>query len=125
MAETESTAPAPPDLTKGVSARDIPEGGMILGRVGSEDVVLARIGHHFFAVGAYCTHYHAPLVKGLVVDDTVRCPLHHSCFSLRTGEAVRAPAFDPLTCWQVAREHDVVLVREKIEPQRPPGAAAR
>jgi NADPH-dependent 2,4-dienoyl-CoA reductase/sulfur reductase-like enzyme/nitrite reductase/ring-hydroxylating ferredoxin subunit len=119
MGETKTTAPPLPDLAKGVAARGIPEGGLLLGRVGDEEVVLARSGDRFFAVGAHCTHYHGPLAEGLVVDDTVHCPLHHACFSLRTGEALRAPALDPVTCWQVARESDVVFVREKIEPPRP------
>jgi NADPH-dependent 2,4-dienoyl-CoA reductase/sulfur reductase-like enzyme/nitrite reductase/ring-hydroxylating ferredoxin subunit len=123
MAET--TTPALPDLARGVDAREIPEGGMLLGRVGADDVVLARSGDRFFAVGAHCTHYHAPLVKGLVVDGTVRCPRHHACFSLRTGEALRAPALDPAACWRVAREGDVVSVRERIEPSRPPAAGER
>ena len=116
MAET--TAPAPPDLTKGVAVQEIPESGMVLGRVGDDDVLLARSGDRFYAVGAHCTHYRGPLAEGLVVDDTVRCPLHHSCFSLRTGEALRAPALDPIACWRVARENDVVFVREKIESPR-------
>jgi len=117
MPEEETTAPSLPDLTKGVAAREIPEGGLLLGRVGTDDVVLARSGDRFYALGAHCTHYHGPLAEGLVVDDTVRCPLHHACFSLVTGEALRAPALDPVTCWRVAREHDVVFVREKMESQ--------
>ena len=119
MAET--TAPTPPDLTRGVAARDISDGGMLLGRVGEDDVVLARSGDRFYAIGAHCTHYHGPLAEGLIVDGTVRCPLHHACFSLQTGEALRAPALDPVACWRVAREHDVLFVGEKIEPQ--PSAA--
>src|SRR5215471_11311788 len=121
----EKNAPAPADLTKGVPAREIPEGGMLLGRVGDDEVVLARSGDRFYAFGAHCTHYHGPLAEGLIVDDTVRCPLHHACFSLRTGEALRAPALDPVACWRVARENDVVFVREKIEPPRQTAAAAR
>jgi NADPH-dependent 2,4-dienoyl-CoA reductase/sulfur reductase-like enzyme/nitrite reductase/ring-hydroxylating ferredoxin subunit len=81
-------------------------------------VVLARVGNEFFAVGASCTHYHGPLAEGLVSGATIRCPWHHACFDLRTGEAVRAPAFDPLSCWAVEIRGDRVLVTgRKDRPQ--------
>jgi NADPH-dependent 2,4-dienoyl-CoA reductase/sulfur reductase-like enzyme/nitrite reductase/ring-hydroxylating ferredoxin subunit len=107
------------DFTKGVQASSIPDGGMISGRVGEDDVVLARRGNRFFAVGAYCTHYHGALVDGIIVDDTVRCPRHHACFSLKTGEALHAPAFDPVTCWRVDRDGDTLFVREKLDTSAP------
>lgn len=103
-----------PDLTKGIAARDVASGAMVLGRVADADVLLARAGDEWFAVGAHCTHYRGPLAEGLIVGDTVRCPLHHACFSLRTGEALRAPALDPIPCWRVERQGDRVFVREKL-----------
>jgi len=118
---SDANQPAPPDLTKGIAADAVATGGMLVGRAGEDDVLLARAGDEWFAVGAHCTHYRGPLVKGLVVDDTVRCPLHHACFSLRSGEALRAPALDPVSCWRVEREGDLIFVREK----RPAPPAAR
>src|SRR5262245_37327339 len=110
------------DLVLGVKADSIADGGMILGHVGKDHVVLARTGGRFFAVGAQCTHYHGPLAEGLVVGNTVRCPWHHACFSLETGEALRAPALDPVACWRVERQGDKVFVREKIgKPRTLPG----
>ena len=103
------------DLSKGVSAAGLDAGGMMLGHVGDQDVVLVRSGSELFAVGANCTHYRGPLAEGLVVGDTIRCPLHHACFSLRTGEALRAPALDPIACWRVEREGDRIFVREKVQ----------
>lgn len=102
-----------PDFNRGIAFALIPDGGLLLGTAGGEDVILVRRGDELFAVGASCTHYHGPLAEGLIVGDTVRCPLHHACFSLRTGEALRAPALDPIPCWRVERIDDAVFVREK------------
>jgi apoptosis-inducing factor 3 len=116
----EDTNPDRPDFTQGIPIADLAEGGMIQGRVGSEAVMLARNGGALFAIGAECTHYHGPLAEGLLVADTVRCPWHHACFSLRTGAALRAPALDPVACWRVEQENGKIFVREKLEPAARP-----
>jgi apoptosis-inducing factor 3 len=113
-----------PNLTEGIKVTSLQPGGMVLGRVGDEDVLLARTEDEFFAVGAHCTHYHGSLVEGLVVGDTVRCPLHHACFSLRSGEGLRAPALDPIACWKVERQGETVFVRERLREPTPSSAAA-
>jgi len=123
-----------PDFTKGFPVDDLQNGRMIQGKVGDDDVILARHADEFFAVGAGCTHYHAPLAEGLLVGDELRCPLHHACFSLRTGMARCAPAFDAIARWRVEQIGDRVFVREKLpalaqypeantkQPARPPSS---
>ena len=69
---------APPDLELGIGDESVPDGGMVLGRVHNDDVVVARQGNEVFAVGASCTHYHGNLAEGLLVGSTLRCPLHHA-----------------------------------------------
>ena len=93
-----------PDFRNGFPIRDLRDGSIIPGQVDGAELVLARRGDEFFAVGAQCTHYGGPLAEGLLVDDTVRCPWHHASFSLQNGEALRAPALDP----------DPLLARGKI-----------
>src|ERR1700761_3985526 len=107
------------DFAKGVDVDRVCEGGIVEGRVGDEDVLLTRRGSEFVAIGAHCTHYGGPLVQGLIVGDEIRCPLHHACFSLKTGEVLRNPAFDPIPCWRVEQVGDMLFVREKLPP---PGA---
>ena len=102
------------DLAQGIAIDTIADGGMVAGHVGEDEVLLARRGDEFFAVTALCSHYHGPLVDGLVVGDTVRCPWHHACFDLRTGEAVGAPAFEPLACWATEVRDGKVFVRGKV-----------
>src|SRR5512137_1912326 len=105
---------AGPDLAQGVASDALADGEMLLGHVGEEAMLLARRGSEFFAIGATCTHYHGPLTEGLMVGDTVRCPWHHACFSLRTGEALSAPALNPVECWRTELRAGKVFVREKV-----------
>lgn len=125
---SETAQPSGPDLTKGIATSDLSTGAMLLGHVGDDAVLIARHGEEIFAIGAICTHYNGPLADGLLVDDTVRCPLHHACFSFRTGEALRAPALNPVSCWRVERDGDMLFVREKMKVDRkhaPSGAELR
>lgn len=103
-----------PDLKAGVKVADIPEGGTLLGHADQEPVLLVRRGEEVFATGTVCTHYHGPLAKGLVVNETLRCPWHHACFSLRTGEVLGAPALNPIPCWRLEHRGDKVFVKEKL-----------
>ena len=122
MAE-EQAQPVGPDLAQGIALAELPDGGKLVGHVGEEAVLLVRRGAEVFAIGAHCTHYHGPLGDGLIVDDTVRCPWHHACFDLRTGEAVRAPALSPVDTWQVDERDGKVFVREKRQlPETKPRA---
>ena len=104
-----------PDLTQGIDASSLEAGERLLGHANGEPVLLVRLGDDFTAIGATCTHYGGPLAEGAIVGDTVRCPWHHACFNLRTGEALAAPALSPVACWRVERRGERVIVGEKVE----------
>ncbi len=111
----ERSKPSGPDLMLGIPVSDVADATMLQGHVGGESVLLARRDGEYFAIGAACTHYGGPLAEGLMVDETVRCPWHHACFNLRTGEAVRPPALNPVACWNVELRDGKVFVREKMQ----------
>ncbi len=83
-----------------------------------------RIGGEAHAIGATCAHYGGPLAEGLVVDGTVRCPWHHACYDVRTGEVLGAPALSSLPCYEVRREGNLVRVIGKKGPLARPKASA-
>jgi len=114
-----------PDLTQGVELSTIQDGTMLLGHAQGEPVLLARRGDEVFAIGAICTHYGAPLEQGLLDGDSVRCQWHHACFSLRTGEALRAPALDPVSHWRVEHWHrqEVRDVARQFTPVETPASS--
>ena len=103
-----------PDLSQGVALASFVD-GKLAGHVGDEEILLIQSGTEVFAIAAQCSHYHGPLSEGLLVGDSIRCPWHHACFDLRSGEAVRAPAISPLDCWRVEQRGDHVFVRKKLE----------
>ena len=110
--------PAGPDLSKGVAPSEF-SSATLLGHVGDEEVLLVRSGSEVLAIDAHCSHYHGPLAEGLVDGERIRCPWHHACFDLRTGEASRAPALNALAVWQVEHEGDRIFVRQKRPQPKP------
>jgi NADPH-dependent 2,4-dienoyl-CoA reductase/sulfur reductase-like enzyme/nitrite reductase/ring-hydroxylating ferredoxin subunit len=117
------SGPTGPDLTSGIEVSAVPDGGMLAGHVGESSVLLVHQGSEWFAIGAVCSHYSGPLPEGLIVGETVRCPWHHACFSLRTGEALRPPALNDLSCWGVEQRDGRVYVTP--QPRPPAGRAPR
>ncbi|MBV8360716.1 MAG: FAD-dependent oxidoreductase, partial [Deltaproteobacteria bacterium] len=113
------------DFSQGVPLAEFSDGSMLQGHTKGEAVLVVRCVDSFFAIGASCTHYGGPLAEGLLVDDTVRCPWHHACFSLRTGEALRAPALDPVSSWKVEISGGILFVRERQPEKKGPAASTR
>ncbi len=131
MADDDTT----PDLTRGVRLGDVPlDGAPLAGTLGSgddaEQVMLVRFPDGgVTALSSQCTHVGAALPKGLRTGDVVRCPFHHACFDLRTGEALLAPAYAPLSRYDVEVTGDgddavVRVVGPADEPAPGPEAAA-
>src|SRR5260221_4067556 len=116
----EKAPPSGPDLTLGIELSEFP-GETLLGHVGEEDVLLVRSGSGVFAIDAHCSHYHGPLAEGLVVGGSIRCPWHHACFDLRTGEAERPPALNPPAVWQVDPDGKRHFVRPNGPAPKPRG----
>jgi len=114
-----------PDLALGLSRSKIPADGVCIGHAFGKPVLVSKHGDQVYAVGATCSHYGAPLADGVIVGDTVRCPWHHACFSLKTGEALRAPALQPLPRFELEQVGSRVYVRREITEPLPPRQASK
>jgi apoptosis-inducing factor 3 len=111
------------DLTQWAKVERVPEGQILAGVVGKDRVFVWRNGDGLKAYGALCPHLGAPLNEGIVVGATIRCPWHHACFDLATGEATAAPAFDALLEYAVTLDDDRFSV--KLAHAKPPRRTGR
>jgi 3-phenylpropionate/trans-cinnamate dioxygenase ferredoxin subunit len=89
---------------------DLPPGKMICVDVAGKRVLVANVDGVYYATDDTCTHEDASLSSGSLNGELVKCPLHGSRFSLRTGEPMEDPAEEPLRCFQVqVRDGDVLV----------------
>ncbi len=109
-------APGPDLLHAGVPLDRIPDGGVLLGHAGDEEVLLLRDGDRVRAVGARCTHYDGPLADGLRDGDRISCPWHHATFDADTGTPLEPPALDDVPCYRVIRQSGLVKVDGRRRP---------
>jgi len=79
-------------------------------RIEDLDLALCNVQGTFFAFKDVCTHDQAPLSEGEVIGDTIVCPWHGACFSIRTGEALSLPAIEPVETFPVILQGEDVYV---------------
>ncbi|NWV02655.1 AIFM3 factor, partial [Ptilonorhynchus violaceus] len=76
-------------------------------------VLLVRNKKEFHALGSKCPHYGAPLSKGVLRGERLRCPWHGACFNIRTGDIEEYPALDCISCFKVTVEDGKVFITAK------------
>ncbi len=83
-------------------------------RVEIEDVTIAvfNLGGEYYAIEDICTHDYSPLEGGHVEGDNITCPRHGARFNIKTGEALTAPAYEPLTTFPVRVAGGLVQVMD-------------
>ncbi|XP_073336011.1 apoptosis-inducing factor 3 [Pagrus major] len=92
---------------------DLQDGQMKEVEVGHHSVLLTRCDGKYSAIGNQCTHYGAPLSKGVITGHTVRCPWHGACFNAHTGDLEEYPGIDCLPCHEVKIKNSKVYVSVK------------
>jgi apoptosis-inducing factor 3 len=88
--------------------------------VGDSQILLTKIDNKFYATGAFCTHYGAPLVKGILRGERIVCPWHNACFKAIDGQLEEPPALDSLPTFSTRVEGEDILVSlpDEIPKQR-------
>ncbi|RWS26139.1 apoptosis-inducing factor 3-like isoform X4 [Leptotrombidium deliense] len=77
-------------------------------------VVIAKQNGVFHALGSKCSHYGAPLEKGVLYNGYLRCPWHAACFNISTGDIEDFPAFDSIPCYEVLVKNDDIWIKAKL-----------
>lgn len=75
-------------------------------------VLLAKVNGEVHALSPKCTHYGAPLAKGVLTPDgRLTCPWHGACFNVKTGDIEDAPAPDPLQKFDIVQKDGAVYIK--------------
>jgi 3-phenylpropionate/trans-cinnamate dioxygenase ferredoxin subunit len=92
----------PPGTAKSVEIEDV-------------RIALFNVDGELFAIEDVCTHDGGPLVEGTILDGhQVECPRHGARFDIRTGAAVRFPAFEATNTYGVRVEGEDILVESPL-----------
>ncbi|KAG7282507.1 hypothetical protein CRUP_020222 [Coryphaenoides rupestris] len=89
---------------------DLQDGQMKEVAVEKHKVLVVRTQGRYSAIGSRCTHYNAPLVKGALLGNKVRCPFHGACFNVTTGDIEEYPGLDCLPAYKVKVEDGNVYI---------------
>ena len=93
-------------------ADEIALGQPVLVDVDGTSIAVIRLVDGFHAIEDICTHDGSHLTGGCIEGDQIECPRHGARFSIRTGEALTAPAYEPTAVFPVRVVGGTVQVRD-------------
>lgn len=101
---------------------DIKDGEMKAFTIDDNKILLSKVGGKFYATGASCPHYGAPLEKGVLSGERVVCPWHHAAYNVLNGDLLEPPSRNALASFDVeVRGDDIyVTIPEKFSGSRMP-----
>ena len=79
------------------------------------DIAVFNIDGQFYAIEDTCTHDGGCLTGGSVEGEEIECPRHGARFNIKTGEALTAPAYEPVATFPVRVTNDMVQIRDHRE----------
>jgi 3-phenylpropionate/trans-cinnamate dioxygenase ferredoxin subunit len=124
MAQQRTSRKGGPNVIEVCAVGDLPDGEAVRidGLPGQDAIAVFNVGGEFFALDDTCTHQDASLADGYVEPDcTVECPLHATCFDLRTGKPTGPPAKAPVRTHAVTVDDGTIFVLP--HPVAVPGVA--
>lgn len=83
--------------------------------VNGSDVAVFNLGGEYFAIEDICTHDGGDISGGWVEGDRAVCPRHLAEFSIRTGAALKAPAYEGVHSFPVRVREGLVEVCDDRE----------
>ncbi|MCB1864590.1 MAG: non-heme iron oxygenase ferredoxin subunit [Chromatiales bacterium] len=91
---------------------EIADGAHAIAEIDDTRIAVFNLGGEYFAIEDVCTHDYECLTGGDVEGDVIVCPRHGARFSIRTGAALSAPAYEPTATFPVQVAGETIQVRD-------------
>lgn len=81
------------------------------------DIAVFNLDGEYFAIEDVCTHDGGDLSGGWVEGNRIVCPRHLAEFSIQTGAALKAPAYEGVHTFPVRVREGVIEIRDDRETE--------
>ncbi len=94
------------------SVSDIALGHPVHLEIDGTRIAVFKLSDGYYAIEDVCTHDGGQLTGGCVDNDEIVCPRHGARFSIKTGEALSAPAYESTYIFPVRIVNDMVQIKD-------------